>query len=77
MTDAVPRLYPDAWRVMDADMARPDPLRLTLAEADHLALEASYLQDDHGGPLSRWVAAVLDDVRHGARDRSGARRDPR
>jgi len=70
----VTRPHPDALRVMDADMASPDQLRLTIEEADRVAIEASYLQDDHGGSFERWVATILADIRHGARDRNGRRR---
>jgi len=63
--------HPDAIRVMDADEAHPDRLRLTRDEAEAIALEASYLLDDHGGGYLRWVDAVLRDIRHGARDRNG------
>lgn len=66
-------LHPDARLVREVDAASAAPLGLTYDEADAVAIEASYLEDDHGGPFAWWVAYVLDDVRRGYRDRRGRR----
>ena len=63
--------HPDTGRVLDADAASFAPLGLTEAEADAVSREAGYLEDHNGGPLSMWVASVLDDIRRGIRDRRG------
>lgn len=63
-------LHPDAARVLDADAGR---LSLTPAEADAVAIEADILDGKHGGGFYGWVYRILNDIRHGRRDRHGRR----
>ena len=65
--------HPDAGRVLDADAAHPSPIRLTDDEAEDVAIEADVLDAKHGGPFAWWVAYILHDIQHGARDRHGRR----
>lgn len=63
-------IHPDAGRVLDADAGR---LALTHDEAEAIAVEAERNASKHGGPFAWWVAYLLHDIQHAARDRSGRR----
>lgn len=63
-------LHPDAGRVLDADAGR---LALTHDESEAIAVEAERNASKHGGPFAWWVAYLLHDIQHAARDRNGRR----